>query len=723
MWNVSHQSPSRHLSYDVPSSRITSYASFLSKITDHTTGRRRKKSCVPRPATPGCCEECYARGVQCRSQEVSLGRRRRSQVGNQDLQQRVAELETALLSINQKLASTPKSVESDNNAAKILQQLRPQSLPFTPVSSPEAAPEALLKHAPILSLFDNMILSRRPDENAKDDSHGVVLPDTEAKNESNQKFANIGQKLLSLFPSQQWQDSILRASSSWWSCWQEIYPQILGQGLNVDLVQFIADLRGSDTVQKIAKGLLCLLVIVQEQPHGHNTSDGMMTGLSEAASVIDELVLSDDELAGTIDGIECVLLRAKYELNSGRIRRSWLIHKRGISLAQLAGLHKRSTTPVKDKLQSLRKENLWKALYSSDRFLSLLVGLPYGPAEIHSDIGCDSESYAKGVKVQDTEEHYINRLANIVGHIIDRNQQLPSNNMLPLTFKIEAEFTELAASKTSDWWECRLGPDATAEQIYSQLLPQFEHHQARTLLHLPFMLKATTDRRFEYNKRATVESAREMIVRYRMIRPALGLGSLVCKMIDFLVFTAGMILVLNLLDIYRRGGVLDHSEADKDQESISAITEILQRASVETSGLVATQAAKALEMFSGIKDHFMTGKHAGKHVEECTTKVVIPFFGTVIFGPGISLEEAARSQKFDQTSQPQQLPTPSDQSLDGSSPDAPRGSNALLGPMVSEDTGVNSDFFADVNFDLDQDWTWFWDNIDVPSVEMQGSVN
>ncbi|CAF9922790.1 MAG: hypothetical protein ALECFALPRED_002226 [Alectoria fallacina] len=696
--------------------------------------RRRKKSCVPRPATPGSCEECFARGVHCRKQEVSQGWKRRPQHGKHDLQQRVAELETALLSISQKLETTPRTTESGDGTAQALQQLRSEILPSTPVASPDPNPEALLELAPVLSLFDNAILSRHPADStrsAAQDSNGTRPPKLDANKNPNPKLENIRQALLSLFPSQQRQEAILNVSHTWWASWQGMFAQMYGPGPSSDFRQFVKDSKASGSVQKIAKTLLCLFVVVQEEPVSFSTgydTESAGVQLSLALSVIDNVVLGDDELAGTLDGVECMFLRGKYDINDGRIRRAWFTNRRAISFAQLLGLHKCQGPSVVDINESLRRESLWKALYVGDRFLSLLLGLPYGSSETHSDVGRDSELSANRVQAQPPGEHYLFRLANVVGHIIDRNQQLPSNNMLPLTFKIEAELMELAASMPDDWWESGLQSGAMANQMHSQLLPQFMHHQARTLLHLPFMLKATTDRRFEYNKMQALESAREMIARYRVIRPVQGFGSLACKVIDFQVFTAAMVLVLNLLDHYRKSDIRDHSEAESDQELISVTTDILQRASIETNGSVATQAARALEIFSNIKG---MSSSRGESIGECTMKVVIPCFGAVVIGPGTSFRDHVKAQKPGSTPQPQpqQLPTPSDQSLDGSTPEYAPPSHISIAPLMpfesssgetTQGIGVNSDVFADFNFDLDQDWSWFWNNIDIPSVELQG---
>lgn len=711
-------------------SLISLLIGISTRVTDRIIGRRRKKSCVPRSATPGSCEECFARGVQCLDQEFSLGTKRRAQDGKHDLQQRVAELEAALLSISHKLETTPKTVEPDQNTAQTPEQLRPGILPSSPVLS-GLDTGVFLEHAPVLSLFDNAILSRRPDDDTRADSLGVRPSQSKAQRHPGSKFDKVLQVLLSLFPSQQRLEAVLNASQTWWAGWQGTFPQIFGPGTSSNFVQFVADLKASGSVPKVAKALLCLFSMLEEGCVDFNTiwgTENAAIQIPQALCIIDDTVLADDELAGTIDGVECMVLRAKHESNNGRLRKSWLLFRRAISFAQLLGLHKRMASEESNTSQLLRRETLWKFLHANDRLMSLLLGLPYGPSECHSNIGRDSELCAKGIQVQDTCEYYMFRLANVVGHIIDRNQQLPSKNMLPLTFKIETEMMELADSMTSSWWKSGLEPGDTPNHMFSHLLPQFWHHQARALLHLPFMLKATTDRHFEYNKIATLESAREMIARYRVIRPVKGFGSLVCKLMDFQVFTAAMILVLNLLDHYRRSEILDHSEAEMDQDLISVTTAILRQASSETDGGAATQAARALESFGNIKEIVRPGVCSDYN---CTARVVIPFFGTVVIGPGTSFEKPAQAHKPEVIPQPQQLPTPGEQSLDGFTPEpAPSG----ISPMASmvpfdinygentQSVGNNGDIFADVNFDVDQDWSWFWNNTDIPCVDVEGRI-
>ena len=639
----------------------------------------------------------------------------------------MAELETALVSISQKLEARP---ESDCDGAQSPQQRPSEVRSSMPTGSPESNHEADLEHAPVLSLFDNSILSRRPDDSVKGGSHDPKPPLLEEKSNQNSKTDKIRRTLLSLFPSQEMERAILTASQNTWASWQEVFPQIFSPELASNVIQFFEDSKCSGSVQKIAKALLCLCTILQEGSISLKTGHDIVNTVDQTKQtikIIDDIVLSDDELAGTIDGVECIILRAKYEGNSGRIRRSWLISRRGIAFAQLLGLHKRPDSLETPSSDSNRKQSVWRALYLTDRFMSLVLGLPYGPPEINSDAGGDFGWSAKGIQLQYTSDHYILRLTNIVGHIIDRNQQLPSNSMLPLTLKIEGEMIDLKSSMPTQWWETGRENGADARQVYSQVLPQFWHYLARTLLHLPYMLKATTSPCFEYNKTATLESAREMIARYRVMRPVQGFSSLTCKVTDFQVFTAAMILVLNLIYHYMGSPSLDHSEADSDQELISATTFLLRQASVATDGSVATQAARGLEIFSNVKS--MSLYFFERPTEECTTKIVIPYFGAVMIGPGTSLRDRGATQKVEATLQPQQLQTPSDQSLDDFTSEPTPPSNPSIAPMIPFDSlygnqtqgpDTNSDFLPDFDFNLDQDWSWYWDNIDIPSVDMQG---
>lgn len=633
----------------------------------------------------------------------------------------MTELENALQSIVMKMGNSSPSDKNpyENEAAKVVTQLQSDILPPTPSASSVTSPEASLENAPVFSLFDNSILSR-VEENADSAVAAVSSPIAEKTNHPNPKHDHICKTLLSFFPPPKLQDAFLDGPNLWWQASQAMFPQMLGidPGLS-SIKDFIAELKASNDVQKIAKALLCITLTLQETPPpnanlGLGPSDTIASLRAKCINVIDELIIPDDEIVGTFEGVECLFLRAWYEMNNGRIGKSWILDRRALSFAQLLGLQLRKGFSPTSETANQRRRSVWKALYQSDRYLSLLLGLPYAVSDVNYSAAHDSHP----------NEQYLLRLANIIGHVIDRNQEPPSSNTLPATVKIEGELSDLSASMPSQWWDIDPEENVGPGQMHSRIVPQLWHHQVRILLHLPFMLKASTDRRYEYNRLAALESSRAMINRYCVFRPARGFGSEVCKVVDFQIFTAAMVLVLNLLTISPSSSARDQQEAKEDEELITTTTEILNRAAQVTDDGVTTQAARALKMF------------CKTHYEPCpsgqtTAKVVIPYFGTVVFGRGKSFanESYLNSSKIARQQQQQQpsiqLPTPETTTPNSLTQDPAEFNNYLATlpddfnfggfPLQQEQgLGMDNGVFANANLDLDQDWSWFWNNTNVP---------
>ena len=93
-------------------------------------------------------------------------------------------------------------------------------------------------------------------------------------------------------------------------------------------------------------------------------------------------------------------------------------------------------------------------------------------------------------------------------------------------------------------------------------------------------------------------------------------------------------------------------EEETDWELISTTKETLQRAAIETDGLVANQAARALGLFTKARE-------GGCSRTESMAKVVIPYLGTVVFGPGKDFVNPPKPvENPNGSQQPLQLPTP-----------------------------------------------------------------
>lgn len=144
---------------------------------------------------------------------------------------------------------------------------------------------------------------------------------------------------------------------------------------------------------------------------------------------------------------------------------------------------------------------------------------------------------------------------------------------------------------------------------------------------------------------------------------------------------------------------------------------MLQHASKATDGVVASQAARALGMFAQARDTEDLSSCGG------TFKVVIPYFGTIAFGPGKEFGNKPATQTPTTNFQSTGLPTPADsgsESLNGLTPStsdpfisfdsylAQMPFNVKLNESAmqqqSADLNAYNDTFTNVDLDLDQDW-------------------
>jgi hypothetical protein len=235
---------------------------------------------------------------------------------------------------------------------------------------------------------------------------------------------------------------------------------------------------------------------------------------------------------------------------------------------------------------------------------------------------------------------------NIAGRIIERNQNEQAYTYTT-TQEIDEDFENLAAEMPKDWWEIpqNITEDrsmATVE-LYDRLTYQLCYFQFVGLLHLPFMLRATAERRYEYNKFSCMKAAREMIHRFLALRKS-ELGDFCCRIIDFGAFTATVTLFLGLLESDSRD---QRHQRDNDRCLVEAVL-----ASMEQIGrrpgkdLVASQSASAIRSLLAIDSP------SGHHTTNL--KLSIPYFGT------ISIVRPPPPQSSSPSSLPQTtVPTPS----------------------------------------------------------------
>lgn len=604
---------------------------------------------------------------------------------------------------------TPESVESD--------KLGPSS--------------EQIQNAPVLQLFDNHLVTRRDDSSNNDQFAGA--------GDMSPKAQAVRTELCSLIPPREDIQKVLGRSSKLFCMWEENFAVLLNAYENQPG-------RGGSLVApaEIAKGLVCFSISILQTPPDFNFNSlraplDPQEYATRCCAMVDRLVVRDDDFAATLPGIECQYLLSKFHMNEGRLRKAWLVIRRAIEYANLAGMHLSTRTPRPTDALFERRLKIWCQLATSDRTVSLLLGLPYGVADAfflpQVNLRLNSSIPAA--------EQYMLRIGVITGRMVDRNQD-PANMCLESTLRLDQELMEAIDAMPHTYSGTEPGPDEKLEDFHDRVPLQFMPNTLRVLLHLPFMLKYPHDPRFSYSHQMALQSTREGLALYKVLRSIT--RSYLCKMIDFLAFIMGMLLVVHLHDRSEEPSSHSKEQDEKDWELMRDVVAILRQAAAEPGGSVAAESANIL---GAIYD---TRTQKENWTSSATCKITVPYFGTIIVGAGTKfLRPKSEDQHLDYTCPPEsttsskQTPTalytpplsvPEGASaansdiVDGvtpvtgvgeaqySRPDLPAGAGVPTKPLTGLESNAFTGLFDDfgqyiwpnpnVDLGLDQGWNLNW---------------
>lgn len=183
------------------------------------------------------------------------------------------------------------------------------------------------------------------------------------------KLESLRRKLAALLLYQEDVDFLLASSHGWWLIQQHMTPHLLSATENDLALSFnVAAVSKLPTI-KITRVLLCIAICIQQlSPEIDRRNFRSKTPLQETMSgIIDfvvENVTSNDNLTGSVQGVECLALQAIYEVNAGNLRRSWVTFRKAITIAQLLGLHNMTVkSSQQDRgVMERKKHHLWYSI-------------------------------------------------------------------------------------------------------------------------------------------------------------------------------------------------------------------------------------------------------------------------------------------------------------------------------------------------------------------------
>lgn len=257
-------------------------------------------------------------------------------------------------------------------------------------------------------------------------------------------------------------------------------------------------------------------------------------------------------------------------------------------------------------------------------FRTLLLGLP--PAVLKDPFAGQAEGAYDSLS---PEESYIKQLTTVALRVIERNSSGESNAYAE-TQQIDEELETLKQTMPHEWWHVPTGeeylgrmnsPDLTTEM--DRLLGQLWHYQIETLVHLPFMLRSATDRRYDYSKICCLNACRELIQRWLLLRKCED-QPFICHIVDFQAFMSAIIILLGLMGPASQG-ILDPSQRDQDKRMVDDLIKSLDNTAFACSFALGKQCAEVLKTLISTNLNGLTGN----------LRLKIPYFGVLTLVSGV----------------------------------------------------------------------------------------
>ncbi|KAK9329112.1 hypothetical protein V1520DRAFT_187867 [Lipomyces starkeyi] len=581
--------------------------------------RRRKVRCIF-PTQGAICQECIAHNTPCRAQQrrTSSSEDNAGSPGSQEeIQQRLRGLEDI---VRQLLNRDTEQVESftssgDMAPSRAIRLLLPCPAPDettdgtigqlmnTPTSvtyHTASIHEEILEQAPLGKLFDQALGVRSDGSSGNGRIRHL---------QSNEYIA----ALKALVPRIDNLLLILESTVEYWFIWPTEPPghnegkggQSYGRASMVK--DFILNSFESRQPLSIVKGILWLALCVQQLPADaikqrksflpalpQTIFDAYMTG-AEA------ILINVGGSVASMDKLECLLLHTKLCINMGKPQRAWTTVRSAINCALLLGIHR--PNQCRDPVQ----QSLWSQAWQMDRQLSSILGVPYAVPHTHYSL----------VPTLPVVERIMHSINSIVAKISDLNQGLTET---PIE-EIDTEIQTCATLFPDEWWSVIPSEYMSFDALYYRQVCKMYFFQLQKTIHLPNMLKGFDDPNIQTSRKMTIDACRNLVAAYEVLRNSSKSALVICDLMDFIVFSAALIIALQLLT---QPSSRDTARDADDWNIITHLAQTFRQLAGTIECSVAKQAATLLEYLHAV--------HRGTYVGPEEYAAIIPWFGKVRIG-------------------------------------------------------------------------------------------
>lgn len=374
--------------------------------------------------------------------------------------------------------------------------------------------------------------------------------------------------LIALLPSQHDSDLIFESTHGW-TIFANMYKPNKDLFVHGDPLSYALDMAAVARERPIiiARTLLHLAVCIRSLPPEFDSrrlshARPLDEIMEMYVSAVNSFISASDEILCTLPGLETLLLLTLYHLKDSSLRMSWLVVRRAVNLAQLMGLHrimKKTSTSTCQTIEAIDSAKvLWRAIVDVETYLGLHLRLPFSSEVYPCDASGDSyNNYRAKLAILSRQ------IAEIDGHITPQTYV----HALNLDEKLEL----LMKDMPKEFWELPNVPSGArtpeSAAVLERLIQQIWHLELKIFVHLPFLLRAHQESKYEFSKITGLQASRNVIMRWFALRNA-SMTQACCRFAELGVFFATLTIAL---DILIEMGTKERSEVQRTRGSDFAI--------------------------------------------------------------------------------------------------------------------------------------------------------
>lgn len=453
-------------------------------------------------------------------------------------------------------------------------------------------------------------------------------------------------QMLSVLPSNTEIQMIFQNRSRWWETWRQSFG--LGWGENEDKTFESFATRAVCTVNPSLLGSLLVCFALSSGDHDRYLKP------------VEHWIMDENNFTGHVYDFQCIVALGLGLFSALQPSRAWSVFRTASTRLQLAGIHKhhRKSEPL--------DATFWQ-IFGADRWVSLLIGLPYSSPDHLCDLEIPEITQSSYISF-----HY-RHLTILTGRVIDVLQSDPPVSLSRL-ISVEESIDDITAQLPPNYLDMGEILACLDEPNKSARLYRLTHiHQLKAFLYLPVFLQTCDGKGGRvkqrdgdsYGKLACTNSARAFLDAFLALfdlDPGTASVDNSIKLTAFTALSAAVVLYLNRVSC--KGGLPSQIEQsfhsiDSDMALIHRCISVLQICSEGRQESLCGQCHRALlELIS-----------CGNTIHQGGSRQIpVPYFGTITIIRGKENETSKLHEPCDRSygggdTQPHLQPAPSDEDI------------------------------------------------------------